>query len=51
VSGVDAVVGGFVSMMLHIRYVLARCRARRAMRRAVARDNPTWQREDLYERV
>jgi hypothetical protein len=47
----NAVAQLLVTMMRHLRFAWARRRARRAMRRAVARGNPNWQREDLYGRV
>jgi hypothetical protein len=46
----DAVARGSVTMMRHLRFVWLRRRALRALRRAAARGNPNWQREDLYER-
>ncbi|HUP86798.1 MAG TPA: hypothetical protein VM143_14160 [Acidimicrobiales bacterium] len=48
---VNAVARLLVTMMRHLRFAWARRRARRAMRRAVARGRPNWQREDLYDRI
>jgi hypothetical protein len=44
---VEAVARLLVSMMRHFRFLWAR----RALRRAVARGNPNWQRAELYDRV